>query len=352
MKDFTKHLISDTRSILEALKQLDQLSNNPNNLTLFVHDESGKMVGTLTDGDIRRGLIKGNTLEDSVKSFMVKNFYSFTNNNISVQYIKEIRDNQIKLVPLIGDNGRIIRIFDFTKRKIILPVDAVLMAGGRGERLRPLTDNTPKPMLKIGNKPIIEHNIDNLMAHGIDNYFITVNYLSEQIIDYFGNGEKKEINLHCIKETKPLGTIGSVSLITNFYNDTILIMNSDLFTNINYEDFYLNFINENADMSVASIPYNVSVPYAILNLKNDTISSFEEKPTYTYYANAGIYLIKRKLLKAIPINEHFNTTDFIQALLDNGNKVIKYPIIGYWVDIGRREDYNKAQEFAKHLLRN
>ncbi|MFA4853069.1 MAG: sugar phosphate nucleotidyltransferase, partial [Bacteroidales bacterium] len=260
MKDFTKHLISDKLSALEALKQLNQLSDN---LTLFVLDDTGKMVGTLTDGDIRRGFIKGNKLEDSVKSFMAKSFCFFTKDNINIQYIKEIRDAQIKLVPLIDDKGRIIRIFDFAKRKTILPVDAVLMAGGRGERLRPLTDNTPKPMLKIGNKPIIEHNIDNLKLHGIDNYFITVNYLAEQIIDYFGNGEKKEINLQCIKEKKPLGTIGSVSLIRDFHNDTILIMNSDLFTNINYEDFYLNFINENADMSVASIPYNVSVPYAI-----------------------------------------------------------------------------------------
>ena len=346
MKDFTKHFISDKLSVLEALKQINQLSNN---LTLFVHDENGKMVGTLTDGDIRRGLIKGNRVEDSVKSFMVKNFYFFTKDNINVQYIKKIRDEQIKLVPLIDDDGRIIRVYDFTKRRTILPVDAVLMAGGQGERLRPLTDNTPKPMLKVGNKPIIEHNIDNLMVHGIDNYFITVNYLAEQIIDYFGNGEKKEINIQCIKETKPLGTIGSISLIQNFHNDTILIMNSDLFTNINYEDFYLNFINENADMSVASIPYNISVPYAILNLKNGTISSFEEKPTYTYYANAGIYLIKRELLNTIPINEHFNTTDFIQALIDNGKKIIKYPIIGYWVDIGKLEDYDKAQEFVKHL---
>ncbi len=348
MKDFTKHLISDTRSVLEALKQLNRLSDN---LTLFVLDDSGKMVGTLTDGDIRRGFIKGNKLEDSVKFFMAKSFCFFTKDNINIQYIKEIRDAQIKLVPLIDDEGRIIRIYDFTKRKSILPVDAVLMAGGRGERLRPLTDNIPKPMLKVGNKPIIEHNIDNLIFHGVDNYFITVNYLAEQIIDYFGNGEKKEINIQCIKETKPLGTIGSISLIRDFHNDTILIMNSDLFTNINYEDFYLNFINENADMSVATIPYNISVPYAILNLKNDTISSFEEKPTYTYYANAGIYLIKRELLNTIPINEHFNTTDFIQALIDNGKKIIKYPIIGYWVDIGKHEDYNKAQEFAKHIKR-
>jgi dTDP-glucose pyrophosphorylase len=348
LKDFKKHIISDDSSALDALKQINQLSGNLS-LTLFVCDSKGKMVGTLTDGDIRRGLIKGFQLGDSLKSFMVKKFRYFTPGNISVQHIKELRNKQIKIVPLLDEKGKIIKVYNFTRRRTILPVDAVLMAGGRGERLRPLTDKTPKPMLLIGGKPIIEHNIDNLMTHGIDNYFITVNYLADQITNYFGNGEKKGINLKCIKETKPLGTIGSVSLIRKFHNDTILIMNSDLFTNINFEDFYLDFINKNAAMSIVSVQYDVSVPYAVLNQKNDSITSFEEKPTYTYHANAGIYLIKREMLDMVPISKHFNATDFIQALLNNGHKVIKYPNIGYWIDIGRHDDYKRAQDFAKHI---
>jgi dTDP-glucose pyrophosphorylase len=348
LKDFNDHIISDNRSVVDALTQINQLSGNLN-LTLFVCDSQGKMLGTLTDGDFRRGFMKGLKLDDSIDSFMVKNFRHFTLNDINVAHIKELRAKQIKLVPLLDEDGRIIKVYDFTQRKTILPVDAVLMAGGRGERLRPLTDTTPKPMLLIGNKPIIEHNIDNLTTNGIDNFFVTVNYLADQIVNHLGNGEKKGIRIECVKETKPLGTIGSVSLIKNFNNDTVLIMNSDLFTNINFEDFYLDFVEKNAAMSIASVPYQISVPYAVLNQDNETVDSFEEKPTYTYHANAGIYLIKKELLDIIPISTHFNATDFIQALLNSGRKVIKYPIIGYWIDIGKHEDYNKAQEFAKHI---
>jgi NDP-sugar pyrophosphorylase family protein len=165
--------------------------------------------------------------------------------------------------------------------------------------------------------------------------------LAEQIIDYFGNGEEKGINITYVREPKPLGTIGSVSLVKEFKNDTILVMNSDLFTNINYEDFYQDFLESNADISIATIPYNVSIPYAILNFKENTVSSFEEKPSYTYYANAGIYLIKKKMLERIPNGGIFHATDLLQSLIDDNKKVIKYPIIGYWVDIGRHEDFAK-----------
>lgn len=349
MKNFTNHIINVNSTALDALKKINLLTELSENLTLFVCDNNNKLLGTLTDGDIRRGFLKGNRIEDSLSLFYLKDFYYFSKDKMDINLLQELRNNKIKLVPLLDEAGIIIKVFDFTKRKTILPIDAVIMAGGRGERLRPLTDSIPKPMLKIGNKPIIEHNVDNLISHGIDNFFITVNYLSEQIIDYFGNGEKKDVKIKFIKETIPLGTIGSVSLIENYYNETILIMNSDLFTNINYEDFYLDFVKEDADMSIATIPYNVDIPYAILNIKNENVLSFQEKPSYTYYANAGIYLVKRNLLKDLPINKNFNATDFIQTLLDNKKKVIKYPIIGYWIDIGKKEDYNKAQEFIKHI---
>jgi len=347
MKDISQYLINSDATIKEALFKINELSGDI--LTLFVVNNDNVVIGALTDGDIRRGFLKGKKLEDKVIHFIPESFYYFNKNNLDLQLIKEIREAQIKLVPFLDDNGRIVKIYEFINRKSILPIDAVIMAGGRGEKLRPLTDKIPKPMLKVGDKPIIEHNIDNLMRHGIDNYYITVNYLAEQIIDYFGDGNKKGINISYVRETKSLGTIGSVSLINEFKNDTVLVMNSDLFTNINFEDFYLDFINKKADLAVASIPYNVSIPYAVLKLQDDIISSFEEKPTYTYYANAGIYLMKKTVLEIIPKNDSFNATDLIKVLIDKGHKVIKYPIVGFWVDIGRHEDYNKVQEFIKHL---
>lgn len=347
MKNFQKYLIDSSATVRDALVRLNELSSDI--LVLFVVNENNKLIGTLTDGDIRRGLIAGKKLEDSVVLFCREKFFFLNHSNLNLNTLKVIKEEQIKLVPFISEDGCIERLFNFTKRKTILPIDAVLMAGGRGERLRPLTDRIPKPMIKIGNKPIIEHNIDNLKEHGVDNFYLSVNYLSEQIEEYFGNGESKEIELSYIRESKPLGTIGSISMVDNFKSDTILVMNSDLFTNINYEDFYINFIRSGAEMSVASIPYNISIPFAILELEEDNIKSFEEKPSYTYYANAGIYLIKKEVLSYIPQNELFNATDLIQTLIVAGKRIIKYPIVGYWVDIGRHEDLIKVQDIYKHV---
>jgi dTDP-glucose pyrophosphorylase len=348
MKSFNKYLINSNATVKEALIRLNSLSLDI--LVLFVTNNNNKLIGTLTDGDIRRGLIEGKGLNDSVLKFCKEKFYFLNKNNVSLDLIKKFRQENIKLVPFLDENGSIEKVYNFSLRKTILPIDAVLMAGGRGERLRPLTDKTPKPMLRIGDKPIIEHNIDNLILHGIDNYYISVNYLAEQIEDYFKDGVRKGINISYIRENKPMGTIGSVSLVKEFKSETVLVMNSDLFTNINYEDFYRDFIDSGADLSVASIPYNVSIPYAILNLQDKFITSFEEKPSYTYYANAGIYLIKRKILSKIPNDKIFHATDLLQLMINEGRKVVKYPIIGYWVDIGRHEDLNKVREFAKHLI--
>lgn len=345
MIDISMHTISSGANILEAM---ERLNNIPRTLTLFVLDENQSLIGTLTDGDIRRGFLKGNLLHDTVLNFMTRNFSYLNTEELLPSQIKQIKNKGVKLLPVLDNNNRIQRVIDFSEIKTILPLDVVLMAGGRGERLRPLTDNIPKPLLKIGEKPILEHNIDRLIKYGIQNYFITIRYLGEQIEAFFGNGTIKNIQIHYIKEKNPLGTIGSVSMIGNFKHDHILVMNSDLFTNIDFEDFYEDFINEQADMAVATVPYIVDVPYAVLNLDENKIRSFREKPTFTYYSNAGIYLIKRELLSNVPVEMNYNATDFIQALIDAGKKVIRYPIFGYWIDIGKHEDLQKAQELAKY----
>lgn len=348
MKNIDVFTINMNSSCLEALRKIDLALTNQ---TLFVLDDNDKLIATVTDGDIRRGLINGLDPKSQVIKFANTNF-NYIKDEIDVLKIHRMKVEGKKVLPKVDENGHIERVYNLAKLKSLLPIDVVMMAGGRGERLRPLTDKTPKPLLKVGGKPIIEHNIDNLIDYGVENFYITVNYLAEQIVEYFGDGQNKNVSIKCLKETEPMGTIGSVSLIKEFEHDVVLVMNSDLFTNLNYEDFYLNFINEGADMSIASIPYNVSIPYAVLSLDQDEVRAFEEKPTFTYYANAGIYLIKRSLLNSIPVNKSFNATDFIQVLIDSKFKVIKYPIVGYWVDIGRHEDYLKVQEFSKHLSSN
>ena len=242
-----------------------------------------------------------------------------------------------------------VNVINFREIDSYLPVDAVIMAGGRGQRLMPLTEKTPKPLLKVGDKPIIDHNLTRLSLFGIDDFWISINYLGEQIEGYFGNGSERNIKISYVREDQPLGTVGAISMIDDFQHEYILITNSDLLTNLNYEHFFLEFLRRDADLAVVTIPYNVTIPYAVLETNNGHVVNFKEKPTYTYYSNGGIYLVKRSVLDVIPPNKNFNATDLMEQLIANNKKVFSYPLIGYWLDIGSPEDYQKAQIDIKNI---
>jgi dTDP-glucose pyrophosphorylase len=337
--------INQESSVLDVLKMIDKL---PSLQTVFVFDSEKKIIGTITDGDIRRGFIDGLSLEGLVQDFMNKDFSFLLDGDDNFNKLNDYRSRKLKAVPLISDKGNLIKVYDFTRTKSILPIDAVIMAGGKGERLRPLTDTVPKPLLKVGGKEIISYNFDRLLQFGITNQTVTVNYLGHKIDD-FCKGYNSEINFNIIKEDKFLGTAGSLSLIEDFSNDVILLMNSDLLTDIDYEDFYKSFIKNEADILVASVPYPVSIPYAIFENEDLKVKSFKEKPEYIYYANAGIYLIKRKALNLIPKDEFYNATDLMEKIIELDMKLIHYPMHNYWLDIGKPADFKKANEDINNL---
>lgn len=336
------------RSSARVVDALNKLNNQGQAMTLFVVDESGRMLGTITDGDIRRRLVAGTGLEDPVTAVMNSRFRSLRVGHVDVAEIRRFRAVGISLVPVVDDGGRIADIVNLENQLSYLPIDAVLMAGGKGERLRPMTLTTPKPLLKIGGKAIIDYNIDRLIDFGVKNISVTVNYLKEQIEDHFAE-PRRGVKVRTVEEPSFLGTIGSIKFVPRFYNDVVLLMNSDLFTNINFEDMYLHFIEHGADMSAAAIPYDVSVPLGIFDLDGRNIRGIIEKPTYNYYANAGIYLFKRELIDFIPDNQFYNATDLIARLAAEGRRVIRFSIAGYWLDIGKPEEYTRAQDLARHL---
>jgi len=273
-------------------------------------------------------------MDDNVDKFISKKFH-FINNDIDVKQIQKLKSENISLLPVINNKREITKVYNLQKLNSILPLEAIIMAGGRGERLKPLKDNVPKPMLKIGDKPIIEHNIDRLISFGIETIYISVNYLKEQIINYFGNGETKGIDIKYIVEEKPLGTAGSISLIKNLKKD-IIVTNSDLFTNIDFEDLFLAYTSQRAELAIASVPYTVNIPYAILKEEDKIVKCFKEKPINTHYANAGIYILNKELINKIPADSFYNMTDLMQNTIDNNKKIIHNPLIGYWIDIGWR----------------
>lgn len=346
MRSYKEHLIQSGSTIKKALIALDKLAINA---VLFVVNENNKLLGSLTDGDVRRGLINGTPIDSTVDDIIQANPKFIKKEDQSIQRIIEYREKNYKILPVVNDRQEVVNVINFRQLRSYLPLDAVIMAGGIGSRLRPLTEKMPKPMLKVGEKPIMEHNLDRLTLYGIDDFWISVKYLGEQIESYFGNGASKNINIEYIWENSPLGTIGAVSKIKNFHHDYILLTNSDILTNMDYEHFFLDFMEQGADLSVVTIPYQVDIPYGVLETSNGHVVNLKEKPTYTYYSNGGIYLIKKTVLKYVPKNTFFNATDLMEKLIAESKKVISYPLSSYWLDIGKHEDFERAQRDIKHI---
>ena len=347
MVNYTQHLLKKTSSIKDALIKLDALAKDA---ILFIIDDLGKLQGSLTDGDVRRGLLNGVQINEIVTKILQTNPKFILKSNYDLQEIIDLRSENYKVFPVLDDDGIIINVVNFRLIKSYLPLDAVIMAGGKGTRLRPLTNDVPKPLLPVGDKTIMEHNVDRLTEFGIDDFWFSVNYLGDKIEDFFGSGKEKNLSIDYVWEDTPLGTIGAISKIDNLKHEDVLVTNSDILTNLDYEQFYLDFKRSNADLSIASIPYNVNIPYAVLEKDEDgTIRGFKEKPTYTYYSNGGIYLMKKSVLSLIPKNSFYNATDLIEKLLSINKKVVAFSLEGYWLDVGKHDDYKKALKDVNNI---
>ena len=333
-------------TLKDALEKLNKLSSE---LTLFVVDDENKLVGTITDGDIRRVIIAGAQLNDKLIIGVNQNCKKFYETEIDPFLIKKYFKEKIVLIPIVNNEQKLTGYLNLNLIKTVLPLDVVFMAGGKGERLQPLTKEIPKPMLHLNGKPILEHNINRLIQFGIENVTISVNYLKEKIKEHFGNDFYHGIRIKYIEENKPMGTLGSICLADEFKYGDLLVMNSDILTNLNLEEFYEFYKRSEADMVIATIGYSVNVPYAVIETEHHVVTSLKEKPSYTYLSNAGIYILKKELLDLMPVGEKFDTTDLIEKLIANKRKVVSFQILDYWLDIGRHEDYEKAQQDIRFL---
>jgi dTDP-glucose pyrophosphorylase len=347
MTTIDKHIVKSSTRVREALIKLDILGSDA---ILFVTDKNNTLIGSLTDGDLRRGFIKGLGFENSILDFIQPDPSYVLDGEFVIDKLEEFKFKRFKIVPIVNENKQVVDIINFREQTTIIPADAIIMAGGEGKRLRPLTENTPKPLLKVGGKPIIEYNIDRLKQVGVKNISLSINYLGDQLVAYFGNGANKKLNITYVREDKPLGTIGSILLVNDFQHEDIIVMNSDLLTNIDFKDFYKWYKKSGADMAVAATSYHVDVPYAVLESdEQNKVISLKEKPKYTYYSNAGIYIIHKKLLKLIPEDQFYDITDLMERILEMNLKLVTYPINGYWLDVGKHEDFEKANKDVTHI---
>lgn len=339
------NLISHTATLRDALQQLNSLPGRT--MTLFVTDSLGHIIGSLTDGDIRRALLRGVQIDAPAAEAACRTFKAATGCEADVELLKQCREMGIKLVPLLDTDRRVTEIIDLSATRNRLPLSAILMAGGMGERLRPLTLTTPKPLLKIEGKAIIDYNIEALAAVGINNITVTTRYLAEQLDEHFAT-PVAGVNVKTVRENTPLGTIGAAALVDLPANGNTIVMNSDLLTTISFEELYLKHRDSGAVATIAVIPYQVSVPYAILTLDGEQVTGIAEKPSYSYYANAGIYIFNNDALRSLPTDRRTDATDLVEQIIADGGRVAYFPIKGTWIDVGSPTDFRQAGELMRH----
>lgn len=334
-------VLSKEDTILKALELLDLYALR----IVLVVDENNHLLGSITDGDIRRGLLKGQDLHASVESVMHTSPYSIEEDKLTNRQIFEImREKRYLALPVIKD-GQLVNIITLddlirTKRK---ENPVFIMAGGFGTRLRPLTDKCPKPMLPIGGKPLLETIISSLKEQGFYKFYISTHYLPDIIQNYFGNGEKFDIQIQYVHESEPLGTGGALSLLPRQEVDLpFIVINGDVLTNMNFSKLIDFHISQNAVATMCVREFQYQIPYGVVNSEQNNIQSMTEKPSYYFDINTGIYVISPTLLEQVEA-QYIGMPTILEQQIEKSQKVVSYPLHEYWLDIGQMEDYNRAQ---------
>lgn len=340
MKNLDQIIVSPDSTIRETLVAID---NGLMGVAL-VTDENLMLLGTVTDGDIRRALIKDATLNDSIETIMTRDFIKAHKDISRNDLIALMQHEGITQIPLVNNYGKLI---DIKKIVELLPQNhkenkLLIMAGGLGTRLQPFTNTTPKPLLPIGNKPILESIIEHAKTHGLRDILISLNYLSESIKNYIGDGSKMGVNITYIDEKESLGTAGSISLIEEEIKEDLFVINGDILTKVNFDDMLKFHQQKGNTLTVGTRPYKTQVPYGIIKEKDNEILEIEEKPILQYTINAGIYILSPEIIKLIPKNTHFHMTHLMEILFNKKRKVGSFLIDDYWLDIGKINDYYKA----------
>jgi len=340
MKNYKKILLKSASTIKEALQVID---SGAMKIALVV-DEDEKLIGTLTDGDIRRGLLDNLSLDDSIESVIFRE-PTVCNDKDTKEHILEVAiEKKLYQVPIVDSEGRLVGIeeIDGLLKPTVKTNKVVLMVGGLGTRLRPLTTHTPKPMLKVGDKPILETIILNFKKYGFVNIILSVSYKSEMIEEYFKDGREFGVNIEYIHEDKRMGTAGALSLIQEKLQEPFFVMNGDLLTNINFEHMMEYHLSNSAMATMGVREYDFQVPYGVVNIDGEDIVSIEEKPTHKFFVSAGIYILSPNATKYLPQNEFYDMPTLFEKLIALKLKCISFPIHEYWLDIGRIEEFRKA----------
>ena len=333
--------INQNASIKEALEVIDKGAIK---VAVVLSDE-GLLLGMLNDGDIRRALLKGMSLGDSIDGIINKHPVVANINDTKERILELANEKKLHQIPIIS-NGKLIGIQDI--REFLAPKNkpnkVILMVGGLGTRLRPLTNDVPKPMLDVGNKPILHTIVENFAKYGYTDIIMCVNYKSEIIKEYFGNGDKFGVKIEYVLESKRMGTAGALSLLKERPKDDFFVMNGDLLTNVNFEYLHEYHKDSNALASICIRKYEMQVPYGVVNVRANKVTSIEEKPTQSFFVSAGIYMFSPIVLDFIPKGVFYDMPTLFSELLKHDFPIHPFPIREYWLDIGRMDEYRRAND--------
>lgn len=340
MNNWRSALISASSTFRHAIEVIDNTALQAG----LIVDEQSRLIGMLTDGTIRRAILNGVPMDENIRKVMFTNFKYASTKESNESILSTMKKERIRHIPVLDESGVIcdlktlIDLIETERKENIV----VLMAGGLGTRLRPLTENCPKPLLRVGNKPILETIIQNYVDQGFYKFYISVNYCADMIKDYFGNGERWDIDINYLEENEPLGTAGALSLLPEKPTLPFFIMNGDLLTKIDFSKL-LDFHNEHqscATMCVRQFEYQI--PYGVVNFEGVDLLGLEEKPIQTYFVNAGIYALSPESLDLVSKNKFLDMTTLFEKLVEKKSRTNVFPVREYWMDIGQMKDYQQA----------
>lgn len=360
LPNYRQSMITKSATIKEALSAIA----NSGAMMACIVDNQDSLLGILTDSDIRRALLQGCSLEDQVETWMVNSPIVGNTSMPSNELLSIANSEGIREIPLVDEKGRLQDVFVTIIRQERLDIENTstlgsistfdnamfILAGGKGIRLKPVVNDRPKPLALVGGRPIIQTVIQSASKFGIKKFFIAVNYLADQIISHLQSPDYQNLDIEIIKETEFLGTAGAISMIKDKITKDLLVCNADVLTKIPYDLFIKQHIKEGADLTCAIRPYSYTVPYGVVTLENERISSIQEKPSFQFLVNSGIYLLSPRAIDNIPSGQKFDMTDLIRKLIKQNMPVRPFMMHEYWLDIGQPQDYHKAnEEYGQHF---
>ncbi len=350
MKDWRKTSVGPETSIKETMAVIDKSAVQ----IALVVDQNDKLLGTVTDGDIRRGILKGVSLDEPVKRIFYVSPLTASIDDNSETLHRIMKEQSINQLPVVDHDGRVVELVllrdILTGKKNKNPV--ILMAGGLGTRLRPLTESCPKPLLKVGGTPLLETILQGFIDKGFDTFYLSVNYKAEMIEDYFGDGSKWGVSVNYLRETKRLGTAGSIKLLPRKPTLPFIVMNGDLLTKVDFKNLLEFHVNNNklsnAMATMCVREYNMQIPYGVIRQEGNRLVHLDEKPVHRFFINGGIYVFEPDMIDLIPDDQYFDMTHLFDKMMGKDYKTVIFHIREYWMDIGHKADFETADgEFGE-----